>query len=66
MIESVKIAADVYTPVAGKVLRVNNEVEKNPSMVNENAESAWLVEVAYENEPSNLLSAEDYKNTLNG
>ena len=34
VIESVKIAADVYTPVSGKVLRVNSDVEKNPSLVN--------------------------------
>jgi len=66
VIESVKIAADVYTPVTGKVLRLNAEVEKNPTLVNENAENAWLVEVSYENEPNNLLDEEEYKKTING
>jgi glycine cleavage system H protein len=66
VIESVKIAADVYTPVTGKVVRVNSEVEKNPSLVNENAEDAWLVEVAYESEPADLLTAEDYRKSVHG
>jgi glycine cleavage system H protein len=38
VIESVKIAADVYTPVNGKVTKYNGEVEKNPSVVNDAAE----------------------------
>ena len=66
VIESVKIAADVYSPVDGKVLRINSEVEKNPSLVNEQAETAWLFEVSYEKEPENLLSEADYRKTIDG
>lgn len=47
VVESVKIAADVYTPVSGKVTLHNNEVEKNPSLVNEKAEESWLFEIQY-------------------
>lgn len=37
VVESVKIAADVYTPISGKVQTLNKEVEGNPSLVNEAA-----------------------------
>jgi glycine cleavage system H protein len=61
VIESVKIAADVYTPVAGKVLKVNDVVSKDPTLVNSNAEGSWLFELSVTGEPKDLLSAEDYK-----
>jgi glycine cleavage system H protein len=37
VIESVKIAADVYTPVTGKVVAINDAVSNNPSLVNDEA-----------------------------
>lgn len=54
--ESVKIAADVYTPISGKVQAHNKEVEGNPSLVNEAAEKSWLFEVSYDKEAEGLLS----------
>ena len=56
VVESVKIAADVYTPISGKVQTLNKEVEGNPSLVNEAAEKSWLFEVSYEKEAEGLLS----------
>jgi glycine cleavage system H protein len=41
-VESVKAASDVYAPVAGEVVAVNDEVTKAPEKVNENAYEAWL------------------------
>ena len=41
-VESVKAASDVYAPVAGEVVAVNDEVTKTPEKVNENAYEAWL------------------------
>lgn len=60
VIESVKIAADVYTPVAGKVTSVNKEVEANPSLVNDEAEKSWLFEVTYNQEAPGLLTVAEY------
>jgi glycine cleavage system H protein len=57
VIESVKIAADVYTPINGTILRVNEEVRKTPTLVNDQAEKTWLVEISCDKEPSNLLNA---------
>lgn len=60
MIESVKIAADVYSPATGEVLAVNEKAGENPSLVNDRAEETWLFEIKCDKEPPNLLSAEEY------
>lgn len=60
VIESVKIAADVYTPVTGKITALNKDVEKDPSLINSEAEKAWLFEIAYTQEAPGLLTEEDY------
>lgn len=63
-IESVKAAADVYSPVSGKVLEVNKNLEEKPELVNESPESdGWLVklEIVDESELSNLMDEEEYR-----
>ena len=42
IVESVKAASDVYSPLAGDVVAVNSEVVSSPEKVNENANEAWL------------------------
>jgi glycine cleavage system H protein len=44
-VESVKMAADIYTPVSGKVSKVNEAVSGNPGTINESADKTWLFEV---------------------
>ena len=66
VIESVKLAADVYSPVGGVIVAVNTNVEKTPTLVNDQAEDAWLFEVKYDKEPQNTLSAEEYKKEIEG
>ena len=42
-IESVKAASDIYAPVSGKVIQVNDKLEDAPELVNESAEDAgWI------------------------
>ncbi|HCZ06475.1 MAG TPA: glycine cleavage system protein GcvH [Thermotogae bacterium] len=63
-IESVKAAADVYSPVSGKVLEVNKNLEEKPELVNESPESnGWLVklEIVDESELSDLMDEEEYR-----
>lgn len=48
VIESVKLAADVYAPVGGEIVAVNKQVEKSPTLVNEQAEDAWIFEIKYD------------------
>ena len=46
VVESVKAASDIYAPVTGEVVAINDAVVKNPALVNEGAEStAWFFKV---------------------
>jgi len=63
-IESVKAASDVYAPLSGKVLKVNDKVEGAPETVNQSSyEDGWfaVLEIKDEGEKSNLMSPADYK-----
>ena len=62
-VESVKTVSELYAPISGKVLEVNEELEDNPEFVNESPyENAWMVvvEPADASELETLMSAEDY------
>jgi len=66
-IESVKAASDIYAPVSGKVIAVNETLENTPEVVNESAEeSGWIcvLEVADAGEVSNLMSRAQYDEYL--
>ena len=62
-IESVKAAADVYAPVSGEIVEVNEELETSPELVNEDPYDAWIavVEMADSGELDNLMDAEEYE-----
>ena len=59
-IESVKAVSDVFSPVTGKVVEVNEEVADNPALVNEDPYAAWLIKVADVTEYEELLDAAAY------
>ena len=63
-IESVKAAHDIYSPISGKVLDINNELESNPELINKSPyEDGWIVEIGVNNpdDIDNLLDAKSYK-----
>jgi|TARA_B100002003_G_C14153457_1_gene555011 glycine cleavage system H protein len=63
VIESVKAASDIYSPISGEVLQVNDAVEDSPQIVNtEPYESGWLYKInpSDETELDDLLDAESY------
>lgn len=66
VIESVKAASDVYTPVDGKVLEVNNAIVDDPSLVNNDPYGSWmaLVELKDKSQLDNLMTSEEYKKFL--
>jgi glycine cleavage system H protein len=54
VVESVKAASDVYSPVSGEVVEVNKDLEGDPAMVNRAAEGdAWFMKVRL-SDPSEL------------
>lgn len=63
VVESIKSVSDLYTPVSGKVLDKNLEIEEAPEKINENAFAAWLVKVELSDtsELDKLMSALDYQ-----
>lgn len=65
--ESVKAASDVYSPLTGEVIAVNEELEGEPELVNNDAfGDGWMFQVKIEDpsEVENLLSAEDYADNI--
>lgn len=63
VVESVKAASDVYSPVSGKVVEVNEDLADSPELVNQSPyEDGWLftVSVAGEADLSQLMTAEAY------
>jgi len=66
-IESVKAASDIFAPLSGKVVKVNDALELAPEAVNESAESAgWMaeIEIADEAELKNLMTQAQYDDYL--
>ncbi|MCR4955442.1 MAG: glycine cleavage system protein GcvH [Lachnospiraceae bacterium] len=59
-VESVKAVSDVFSPVTGEVVEVNEELMDNPAAINETPYEAWFVKVKNVTEKEELLSAEDY------
>ena len=60
-LESTKSVSDIYSPVSGEVVEVNEAVAEDPSLVNSDPFGAgWLFKVRPEGEPEGLLSAEEY------
>jgi glycine cleavage system H protein len=67
VVESVKAASEVYSPVSGKVVAVNTALADNPALVNEDAEgAAWFyrIEIADPSELSSLMTPEAYADYL--
>lgn len=65
--ESVKAATDVYTPVSGIVIGVNDELEASPEQINQDPYGAgWLFRVRLEEaeELDGLMDAESYQQML--
>jgi glycine cleavage system H protein len=69
VVESVKAASDIYSPVGGEVVAVNSELESNPSLVNtEPYNTGWLFKIKLSNpaEINSLKTAADYRSQIGG
>ena len=65
-LESVKTAADLISTVSGTVVATNNQVEDDPSLINSDPYTNWIVKVEMSDvkELDSLLSAAAYENIL--
>jgi glycine cleavage system H protein len=68
-IESVKAASEIYMPISGKIVEVNEAVVDKPEILNESPfEKGWLVKIESETatiDSVDLLEYDDYKEELN-
>ena len=65
-LESVKAASDLFAPVSGEVIEVNEELADTPEKVNEDAYASWIIKVEM-SDPSQvdaLLDAAAYKSLI--
>ncbi len=66
-IESVKAASDIFSPMSGKVIEVNEGLEAKPGMINKSCyEKGWIakIEITDMDESSNLMTADEYRKFL--
>lgn len=67
VVESVKAASDIYSPVAGEVIERNDDVVNSPEVVNASPyEDAWLIRIRVDGAGplDGLMSAEEYEKYL--
>ena len=60
VVESVKAASDVYAPVPGEVVAVNEAVEASPETINQDPYGAWMFKLKPSGDLSGLMDAAAY------
>ncbi|MCC3355792.1 glycine cleavage system protein GcvH [Bacillus sp. REN16] len=66
-VESVKTVSELYAPISGKIVEINEDLDDSPEFVNESPyEKAWMVviEPANAGEVENLMTAEQYEEMI--
>lgn len=65
-VESVKAASDLYSPVSGKVIEVNEALEDQPELLNEDPYGNWIIKVQMSDpsEVDKLLDADGYRSII--
>lgn len=67
LVESVKAASDIYAPISGEIVEINEELEDSPELINEEPyEGGWIVKVKLSDasELDALKNAEEYLNAI--
>lgn len=68
-VESVKAASDIFSPMSGKIIEVNGDLEAKPELINQSCyEKGWIakIELSDLEEKSNLMNAAEYRKYLEG
>jgi glycine cleavage system H protein len=66
-VEAVKTVSDLFMPITGKVLEINNKIDANPELVNNDPYgNGWMIKCSVDkaDELNALLSAADYKKLI--
>lgn len=68
-VEAVKTVSDLFMPLNGKVVEINESLESEPEIVNSDPyEKGWMIKVSLTDGaiPNDVLSAEEYKSLISG
>lgn len=68
-LESVKSASDIYAPVSGEIIEINEALDDDPELINEEPyDGGWLFKIAAHDpsELEDLLSDEEYQKMIDG
>ena len=68
-VESVKAASDIFSPMSGKIIETNRDLENDPGLINRACyEKGWIakIEISDAEEKSNLMNASEYGKFLEG
>ena len=60
-VESVKVVADVHSPISGKVTMINETLVDDPQTIDENPYNAWFIKADNITETVELMTAEEYR-----
>ena len=66
-IESVKAASEIYMPVGGEIVEVNEDLINSPELINEDSYNAWLVKIKptnFQEDSQGLMEYDDYKDEV--
>ncbi len=63
-VESVKAVSDVFSPISGIVKDINEDLLDNPALINQDANSAYLIIVSDVEEQEELISAKEYEDYI--
>ena len=68
VVESVKAASELFSPISGKIIQVNDSLSKEPQLINSDAENdGWYMKIKMEetNELEDLMNINQYKEIMN-
>jgi len=67
VIEAVKTVSDLYAPISGEIVQVNNDLTDNPALINSSPyNDGWIIKIKMSNkeELKNLLNASVYQSLI--
>ena len=67
VVESVKAASDLFSPVSGEIIELNNELQNSPQLLNTDPENTgWYMKIKIDKaeELTNLMNFNQYKETI--
>ena len=66
-LEAVKTVADIYSPISGEIIELNDQLEDVPELINEDPyNKGWILKIKIndKNDYDSLLTSDDYKNII--